>query len=110
MDVTTKVVGDATVVLMDGDLDTTTAPDADEVLKREMDRGAKKVLVSFAKVGYVSSAGLRVLLSAAKRLRGEGGDLCVSELNENVAEIFDMSGFSSIIKVYSDEASALAEL
>jgi anti-anti-sigma factor len=110
MDVAIKTVGDTTVISLVGDLDTTTAPDADKALKQEMDRGARKILVGFARIDYVSSAGLRVLLAAAKRLRGDDGDLCVCDLNNTVEEIFDMSGFSSILKVYPDESAALADL
>ena len=77
-----------------------------EVAIGVIENGAQKVLVDFEKLEYISSAGLRVLLGAAKQLNHSGGELRLSGLNETVQEIFDMSGFSQILAVFktSDEA------
>ncbi len=108
MDIETKTEGDVTVLEFVGNLDTNTSPDAKEKLDEVLDGGATKLLVDFTRLDYVSSAGLRILLATAKRLRGSG-ELRLCALNETVQEIFDISGFSSLLKVSKTPADALAE-
>ncbi len=107
MDITTREDSGATVVELGGALDTGTAPDAGKKLDELIEGGATKVVVDMTHVDYVSSAGLRVLLASAKRLRKAGGNLAVCGLNETVQEVFDMSGFSSILKVFANAGEAL---
>jgi anti-anti-sigma factor len=56
---------------------------------------------------FISSAGLRVLLATAQELQKAGGELRVCNLNEEVNEVFDISGFSTILMVFKDESEAL---
>jgi anti-anti-sigma factor len=58
---------------------------------------------------YISSAGLRVLLATAQKLQAEDGALRVCNLNETVQEVFDISGFSTILSVFKTETEALNE-
>jgi anti-sigma B factor antagonist len=96
-----------TVVQVEGNLDTNTAPEAQERLDDLAAQGVAKVLVDFTDLDYISSAGLRVLLATAKKLRGTGGNLRLCGLNETVAEVFEISGFSTIFAVFPSEAEAL---
>ena len=80
-----------------GNLDTGTAPAAEEDLQGLIDDGKRKILMDFSTLDYISSGGLRVLLSTSKKLRSSGGEIRLHSLNETVAEIFDMSGFSTIL-------------
>ena len=64
--------------------------------------------LNFAALEYISSAGLRVLLATAKKLKASGGDLKICSLNDTVQEVFDISGFSSILTVSKDQEEALA--
>ena len=96
-----------TVVEMDGNLDTNTSVDAQDHLNGLMDDGAAKLLVDFTKVDFVSSAGLRVLLATAKRLGGVGGSLRICGLNETVNEVFEISGFSTILEVFPTRDDAM---
>ena len=110
MNITTGDREGITVVSFEGNLDTNTAPDAQEHFDELADQGTAKILVDFTKLDYISSAGLRVLLATAKRLRGGGGNLRLCGLNEMVSEVFEISGFSTIFKVFPDEGAALAGL
>ena len=96
-----------TVVRIEGNLDTNTAPEAQQHLDQLQDDGTDKIVVNFEAVDYVSSAGLRVLLATAKRLGATGGDLRICGLNEIVNEVFEMSGFSMILNVFVTEAEAV---
>jgi anti-anti-sigma factor len=68
--------GGVTVVRFEGNLDTNTAPDAQERLDALLDQGSTMVLIDFEALDYISSAGLRVLLATAKKLRGSSGKYC----------------------------------
>jgi len=107
MNISTREEGVVTVVGVDGNLDTNTAPEAQRHLDGLQDGGVQKILVDFTDVDYVSSAGLRVLLATAKRISASGGSLRICGLNETVNEVFEISGFSMILNVFGSEAEAL---
>ncbi|HXY70395.1 MAG TPA: STAS domain-containing protein [Gemmatimonadales bacterium] len=110
MNITTRMQRDVTVVALAGNLDSNTSPQAQQALDGILANGGKKMVVDFTALGYISSAGLRVLLATAKRLTGAGGALRLFGLNETVREVFDISGFSAILSVFATEAEALRGL
>jgi anti-anti-sigma factor len=107
MDITTRTQNDVTLVALAGNLDSNTSPQAQQALDGILASGGQKLVVDFTALDYISSAGLRVLLGTAKRLSGAGGALHVFGLNETVREVFDISGFSTILAVFGTEADAL---
>ncbi len=108
MNITTHEQGDIKVLRFEGRLDTNTSPDAQTTLDGLIEAGARKLVVDFETLDYVSSAGLRVLLGTAKQLSRSGGELRLSCLNETVQEIFDISGFSTLLNVFKSSEEALA--
>ena len=107
MEITVRDAGDVKVVQLDGDLNANTSPDAETQLVQLVTQGAKKILITFEKLNYISSSGLRVLLVIAQQLGGNGSGLRICCLNENVQEVFDISGFSVILNVFGTESEAL---
>jgi anti-anti-sigma factor len=107
MNITTKDANEVKVVEFDGHLDTTSSPAAENLLNQLREQGARKILVNLEKMDFISSAGLRVLLANAQELKKADGELRVCCLNEDVTEIFEISGFSTILMVFKDEAEAL---
>jgi anti-sigma B factor antagonist len=107
MEISTSESGDVRILSFQGNLDTNTAPDAESEINGLIDGGAQKLLVNFEKLDYISSAGLRVLLATAKKLKASSGDLKICCLNQTVQEVFDISGFSTILSVASSEEEAL---
>ena len=107
MDITVKESGDVKIIVFEGNLDTNTAPVAEDEINGLIDGGTLKLLVNFEKLDYISSAGLRVLLATAKKLKPSSGDLKICCLNTTVQEVFDISGFASILSVSSTEEEAL---
>ena len=89
-----------------GSFDTNTSIIVEEQFNAAIDDGGNKLIANFEHVDYVSSAGLRVLLASTKKLRGNGGDLHVCTLNQVAQEVFDISGFSMILNVFSTEEEA----
>ena len=89
--------GSALTVALEGRLDTTTAPDLEKELKTGLD-GVNELIMDFSKLDYISSAGLRVLLSAHKQMSKLGG-MKVTNVNEMVMEVFEVTGFSDILTI-----------
>jgi anti-sigma B factor antagonist len=108
MEVTVKEVNEVSVLSFEGNLDTNTAPQAQELIDQLIDGGSSRILINFDALNYISSAGLRVLLATAKKLKATSGDLKICGLNQTVQEVFDISGFSSILSVVATEEDALA--
>jgi anti-sigma B factor antagonist len=108
MKITSETMDDVTVVRLEGNLDTNTSGEAQDYLNNAIDGGATRHVVSLENVDFVSSAGLRILLATAKRLSASGGSLRICGLNETVAEVFEISGFSMILNVFPSEAEALS--
>jgi anti-anti-sigma factor len=107
MEIATRTHQDVTLVAVVGSLDSNTSPKAQQALDGILSSGARKLVVDFTALDYISSAGLRVLLGTVKRLSGAGGALRIFGLNETVREVFDISGFSTILAVFATEADAL---
>ncbi|MCR4788294.1 MAG: STAS domain-containing protein [Lachnospiraceae bacterium] len=84
-------------IALEGRLDTVTAPELEEVVKTSLD-GIGSLVFDFSKLEYISSAGLRVLLSAQKVMNKQGS-MVVKNVSEEVAEIFEVTGFSDILTV-----------
>lgn len=109
MQISTRTSNDTHIVAIAGSLDSATSPEAQKTLDGIL-ASARKVVLDFSGLDYISSAGLRVLLGAAKKLRASGGTLRMFGLNQSVKEVFEISGFSAILSVYPSEAEALAAM
>jgi anti-sigma B factor antagonist len=107
MNISSREVGDAIVVMVEGNLDTNTSPDAQNYLDQLVNSGSQKILISFESTNYVSSAGLRVVLATAKLLSKNGGDLRLCSLSSTVHDVFEISGFTTILNVFDSEKEAL---
>lgn len=110
MDITTRTRSDVTLIAFAGKLDSHTSPLAQQALDGILAGGGRKIVVDFTELEYISSAGLRVLLGTAKRLSGAGSALRLFGLNETVREVFEISGFATILAVRATEADALQGL
>lgn len=98
---------DIKVMAFEGNLETTSAPEAEQKINALIEKGVKNILINFENLNYISSAGLRVLLTTAKQLKFKQGMLCICSLNETVAEVFEMTGFTNIFNIFKTEAEAL---
>lgn len=85
-------------VAPEGRLDTATAPVLEQELRERMD-GVQNIVMDFARVEYVSSGGLRMLLAIEQTLEGKGGRLSLLHVNKNIIEIFELVGFMDVVKV-----------
>lgn len=98
------------IVHLKGNLDTNTSPFAEDSFKEILEGGATRVLADFSELDYISSAGIRVLLSTAKKLQGKG-QFGIFNLNQQVKEVLEMTGLAGLVfKIYESEDEALHQL
>ena len=97
MTITKQQNGGALILTLDGRLDTVTSPELEKELNASLN-GADSLILDFSRLGYISSAGLRVLLSAHKAMSGKGG-MKVKNVNEIVREVFDVTGFADVLAI-----------
>jgi anti-anti-sigma factor len=99
-----------TVIAPAGRIDTTTSGAVEEAVRRAVDGGARDLVVDFAAVEYISSAGLRVFLVLAKRMRDLHGRLVLCGMPEPVRQVFRLAGFMPLFRVEPSQAAALARI
>jgi anti-anti-sigma factor len=104
------MANDISVVSPQGRLDSVTTAIFERDLLENIDSGATRLLLDFSKLDYISSAGLRSVLLAAKRIRASGGRMSLCSLNRQIAEVFDISGFSSILDIQPSYDAAVTRL
>ncbi|MBD5444094.1 MAG: STAS domain-containing protein [Lachnospiraceae bacterium] len=83
---------------LSGRLETSTAPKLQEVVEKELE-GTDELRMDMEGIEYVSSAGLRVLLAASKEMKAKGGKMVVSHVNDDVMEVFEITGFKEILTI-----------
>lgn len=95
------------ILHIEGRLDATSSPILDEKLAELITNGYKAIIVDFAKVDYLSSAGIRLMLSNTKKATMQQGKLIFCSINEEVMEIIRMAGFEKILNIVSTQDEAL---
>jgi anti-anti-sigma factor len=109
MEIAEESVGDVCVVVAQGRLDGSTSAMFAERLDKLVGTRAK-LLVDFSGVGFVTSAGLRVLLSIVKKTKAASGALALCGVQASVREILDITGLTPMIEIYPKRAEGLSAL
>ena len=105
MEISIKKTPDFSVVNVSGQIDAVTCSDLEDSLLNLIDDNEMKIIINMSGCNYISSAGLRVLLATNKQLYGTGA-FALCSLGDDVSDIFDMVGFSTLINIYDDLESA----
>jgi anti-anti-sigma factor len=106
MEIVSTQEADVAVFSVTGRLDALSVPELEEQLGKWLEQAGKALVIDFEGLEYISSAGLRILLATAKKMKARGGKLCLSRLRTNVKEVFDISGFSAIIPIFDNLGAA----
>ena len=109
MDIQLREEKDTWIISAMGRIDALTAPEFEKELLDSISQGRLAFVLDFSGLEYISSAGLRCILNAAKRLREKNGSICFCGLQAPVREVFDISGLSSIFRLFDSEKEALCE-
>lgn len=100
----------AHILTLSGKLDGVTAPVYEQQVMALLEADPCSLIIDFAGLDYISSAGLRALLATAKRIKVKGAQFHCANVTGTVREIFDISGFSSILRMHDSVAGALAAI
>ena len=93
-----------------GQLDSKAAPEFEKATMKALGRTTREAVLDLAKVDYIASAGLRVVIMAGKRLQAEGGQLVLCALNASVRQVFEVAGFVKLFPIHRDRAEAITAL
>ena len=110
MVISKKEINNIICITMNGRLDAQSTPEAEALIESILKSNKLKLLFDFSGLDYISSAGLRVVLSAVKELRQRGGKVVLCCLTDTVSEVFTISGFTSIIPITATVETAIKEL
>ena len=110
MQFTTRKENDVLIAGLAGRMDAVTAPDFDRQFKEWFSGGANLFVLNLSELQYISSAGLRSILAAAKQLKEKSGKVLFTGLAGPVKEAFELSGFYSIFEICDTEESAISRL
>ncbi len=109
MEIKTEAMKRCELVTVSGRIDSTTAPELEKVLLGLIQAGQKNIVVNLADAPYISSAGLKALLSAQMKVRKAipSGDVVISEITPKLKESFDLVGFDRLFKFYDEDVHAV---
>ena len=108
MEISFSKTNNWTVVTVAGRLDTTSAAEFDAKVQEIIAQDEHRLVLDFSRLEYVSSAGLRSVIAAAKIANSRGGSVCCCGLTGVVKKVFDVSGFTSLLPVFETLDNALA--
>ena len=107
MPIATESAANAQIVSLQGQINSTNAASTEAEILALVTAGQKNLLLDFAALDYISSAGLRLVLVVAKRLKQDNGQLLLCGMQSHIREVFDISGFLAILNVADTRTEAL---
>lgn len=107
MEIIEKKLGDINVLSISGRLDAFYATEMEKSLESLLNAGQLRLVIDFSSLEYISSSGLRVFLSALKKVRKQQGDIKMSQMKPCIREVFDMSGFSQLFNIFDSDDEAI---
>ena len=110
MEITERRTAEIVTLSLSGSLDATTAMTFEEKILAQIESGERRFVIDLAQLDYISSAGLRVFILAAKRLNNANGKMVLCALKDPVKEVFDIAGFSSIFSIHGSHDEATKHL
>jgi anti-anti-sigma factor len=107
MEISVKPLKQVDIVSVSGRIDSATAPEFDNALKGLLERGRRKIVLDFTSLDYISSAGLRAMLSALKTAKNSAGNVVLVKTNERVRDTLTLVGFQTLFLQFNDLVDAV---
>jgi len=107
MEIIEENQGGINIYKINGRLDSNTSQGFEDKLIQAIDGGSKSMIIDFKNLDYISSAGLRVILKATKALKREDGKIMLCDMQDYVKEVFEISGFDSLMPIVGSMGDAL---
>ncbi|MGD8540729.1 MAG: STAS domain-containing protein [Desulfobacteraceae bacterium] len=109
MEITERQQDDVSIFSLSGRLDSNTSPDFEKRLSEVIRQGARRMVVDFGSLDYISSAGLRVILKATKDIKRAEGLLVLCAMKDYVREVFEIAGFDAFLPISTSLEDALQQ-
>jgi|SRR5690554_2455537 anti-sigma B factor antagonist len=103
-----KKENDVVTIDVEGQLIVGNRQELKQKVLQELDGGSRKFLIDFARTGYIDSSGLGVLVSLSKKIREQGGELRLANLNEDLRTLFELTKLDTLFQIASSREEALA--
>jgi anti-sigma B factor antagonist len=110
MEIIEKIMGDVCVISISGRIDTIASKDVEAKLDGAIKERNEKIIINLEKMDYISSVGLRVLLSALKRQKQNHGSLQLASLQPFVQNIFKITGLDKVFRIFPTEEAAIQSM
>lgn len=107
MEISTKEMKRASLVTVSGRVDSATAPDLDKALQTLIQANRNQIVVDLKGVEYMSSAGIRALVSALKAAKSGGGGLCIAQPSTRARDVLELAGLTTIFAIHQDLIEAV---
>jgi anti-sigma B factor antagonist len=107
MSLSVSTRGEVCIVEVEGQLIVGNRQELKQKILDELEKGQRKVLVDFARTGYIDSSGLGVLVSLAKKIRDMGGDLRLANLNDDLQTLFELTKLDTLFQISETRERAL---
>ena len=101
---------DTLIIHIKGKMDAVSSPEFEKNLQDLIDEGENNFIIDLGKLDYISSAGLRSILILSKKLKANDGKLLLADLQDTVQDVFEISGFNTIIPIHESVQAALAQI
>ncbi len=108
MSFTTKKQDGVVIMEIEGQLIVGNRQELKQKMLEELEKGGRKFLIDFDKTGYIDSSGLGVLVSLSKKIREQGGDLRLANLNEDLRTLFELTKLDTLFQIAETREQALA--
>lgn len=103
-----KKQNDVTVIDVEGQLIVGNRQELKQKVLEQLENGGRKFLIDFSSTGYIDSSGLGVLVSLSKKIREQGGELRLANLNEDLRTLFELTKLDTLFHIASNRQEALA--
>ncbi len=107
MEINKSIINNVPVIKVSGRIDATTSRDLETALNELIDQDRAQIVLDLGSVEYISSVGLRVMLAALKKVRPKKGDVKLVSLQPFVREVFEITGFTKLFSIYTNQGDAL---
>jgi anti-sigma B factor antagonist len=110
MQITEKIIEEVHIISISGRIDTITSKDLEAKLNEAIEKREEKIIINLENVDYISSVGLRVLLTALKRQKDNQGSLPLASLQPFVQNVFKMTGLDRVFQIFPTEDAAFQSM
>ncbi len=107
MEINKSIINNVPVIKVSGRIDAATSRDLETALNELIDQNRAQIVLDLGSVEYISSVGLRVMLAALKKVRPKKGDVKLVSLQPFVREVFEITGFTKLFSIYTNQGDAL---